>query len=189
MTQPLVVQFLRGGGTLADLLAARGINAKRHRVYNDLVLLKYDQIESPMADPIVQECRGIILEESSNWRVISRGLNKFFNYGEGHAATINWFKAMVQEKVDGSFMTVYPYKGLWHVSTTGTPDGSGEVNGVDTSGIWRPREGVIMSAPKSFAEYFWQIMSLYSVPMFQQSPMDPWSSYSWWFEMTGPLPG
>jgi hypothetical protein len=44
-----------------------------------------------------------------------------------------------------------------------------------------------MSAPKSFAEYFWQIMSLYSVPMFQQSPMDPWSSYSWWFEMTGPL--
>lgn len=187
MTEPLVVQYLRSGGTLADLLATRGINAKRHNQYDNLVLLKYDQIESPMGDPIVQECRGIILDESDKWRVVSRGLNKFFNHGESHAAEINWSKAVVQEKVDGSFMTVYAYKGRWHVSTTGTPDASGEVNGVDTSGTWRPRDGILLPAPKSFAEYFWQILSLYSVPMFEHAPMSPWSDYSWWFEMTGPL--
>ena len=52
---PRVVDFLRNGGTLNDLLASRGILAKRHRARPNLVLLKYNQIESPMGDPMVQD--------------------------------------------------------------------------------------------------------------------------------------
>ncbi len=192
MIEPLVVKFLRDGGTLNDLLTTRGINSKRHKRYSNLVLLKYDQTESPMGDPIVRECRGIILDESDNWRVISRSLDKFFNYGEVHAPTIDWSKAVVQEKVDGSLMTVYAYDGLWHVSTTGTPDASGEVNGLDTSGTWSPRPGLSFPAPNSFAHYFWQTLSLYPGTPFSYAPSAPWKNappkdFSWRFELTGPL--
>jgi tRNA splicing ligase len=98
MSTPLVVDFLRSGGTLADLAARYFIKATRHRQKPHLVLLKYDQINSPFAEPIVRECRGIILDEASNWRVVSRSFDKFFNHGEGHAATIDWSTARVYRR-------------------------------------------------------------------------------------------
>ena len=188
MNAPLVVQFLRSGGTIADLASTRGITSKRHNKYSNLVLLKYNQIESPMGDPIVRECRGIILDETDNWKVISRSFDKFFNYGETHAVEINWSKASVQEKVDGSLMTVYAYDGAWHVSTTGTPDASGTVHYTSASGLWLPRPGLQFPMPASFAEYFWQTCSLYpELPFNEQRVGDPWRNFSWMFELTGPL--
>ena len=50
-----IQNYMRGGGTCADLLATFGIVAKRHRQYPKLVQFKYDQIRSPMAEPIVRE--------------------------------------------------------------------------------------------------------------------------------------
>ena len=94
----------------------------------ELVLFKYDQINSPMENPIVQECRGIILDEADDWRVIARPFTKFYNYGEPNAAPIDWTTARVQEKVDGSLCAFYHYKGDWHVATTGTPDAGGRVH-------------------------------------------------------------
>lgn len=129
--QLLVQKFLRDGGTLANLQASYAIKAKRHGEYPNLVLLKYDQIESPFSEPIVCECRGVILDEDDNWRVVSRAFDKFFNYGEGHAAKIDWSTARVQEKVDGSLCVVYEYRRKWHVASSGTPDASGQVNGAD----------------------------------------------------------
>jgi len=193
MNAPLVVQFLRNGGTLADLASKLGITSKRHSKYPNLVLLKYDQLESPMGDPIVRECRGIIPDEADNWKVIARSFDKFFNYGETHAAEIDWSKASVQEKVDGSLMTVYAYDGTWHVSTTGTPDASGAVHDTSASGLWSPRPGLQLPMPASFAEYFWQTCSLYPRLPFgkdvgwAKSFGDPWDKFSWMFELTGPL--
>lgn len=37
--------------------------SRRHKDFNNLVLLSYNMIESPMAEKIVQEARGIILDE------------------------------------------------------------------------------------------------------------------------------
>jgi hypothetical protein len=123
-----VQKFLRAGGTLDDLLTKYAIKARRHGEHSNLVLLKYNQIESPFSERIVQECRGIILDESQDWRVVSRAFDKFFNHGEGHAAQIDWSTAQVQEKVDGSLCVLYPYGGEWHVATSGTPDGCGDVH-------------------------------------------------------------
>jgi tRNA splicing ligase len=53
---------------------------------------------------VVQECRGLILDESANWRIVAFPYTKFFNYGEEHAASIDWSTACVQEKLDGSLM-------------------------------------------------------------------------------------
>ena len=53
-----------------------------------LVLFKYDQVESDFHEPIVRECRGIILEEGT-WTVVRCAFFKFFNLGEELADSID----------------------------------------------------------------------------------------------------
>lgn len=142
-----VQEFLRNGGSLEDL-QTRQIKHRRHRTHSQLVLLKYD-IFANFSDPIVCECRGLILDESDNWNIVSRAFDKFFNYGEGHAADIDWGTARVQEKLDGSLCVMYHYAGEWHVATSGTPDATGEVRG---SGV---QESLQQSTGRTFAQYFW----------------------------------
>jgi hypothetical protein len=132
--------FLRHGGNVTALREKYGIKAIRSTKFPALVLFKYDQIDSPMGERIVQQSRGVILNELDNWGVVARPFDKFFNHGEGHAATIDWLTARVQEKVDGSLMVMYAYQGDWHVATTGHPDAGGQVNGF----------------PFTFAELFWE---------------------------------
>lgn len=128
MSYEMKVQtHLRNGGTLADLTARYGIACKQSVLRPELYLLKYDQIESPMGEPVVQECRGVILNSQDNWEVVSRPFDKFFNMGEGHAKPIDWTTARVQEKMDGSLMVLFWYAGEWRVSTSGNPDAAGEV--------------------------------------------------------------
>src|SRR4051812_14936403 len=74
----LTQQFLESNA-LEELTTRYAIKVKRHGEFPNLVMLKYDQINSPMSEPIVQECRGIILDEADNWRVVSFPFRKFFN--------------------------------------------------------------------------------------------------------------
>ena len=101
------------------------------RVYENKVLLKYDQLSSPtlMANKEVQECRGLILERGT-WKVMSLAFTKFFNSEEGNAHKIDWDTAHVLEKLDGSCIQVYWdwNKEQWFAATTGTAEGEGEVN-------------------------------------------------------------
>lgn len=132
---------LRAGATLEALQAAPySLVIRRHQDFPNLVLFKYNQIESDMDSPLVCQCRGLILDEADNWACVSRPFDKFWNVHEGRAATIDWATARVQEKLDGSLMQLYWYRGQWRVGTSGTPDASGEVNGSD----------------KTFRELFWQ---------------------------------
>lgn len=94
------------------------------------VLFKYDMIDSPMANPICQEARGLVLDRSNNWKVISWPFKKFFNYGEGHAAKIDLSTAMVLEKVDGTCITLYFWNGEWRTQTLGMLDADGCVNNI-----------------------------------------------------------
>lgn len=123
-------EWLRSGKTLEELTSTYAIDVKRHSKHPHLVMLKYNQIESPMGEPIVQQCRGLILNEKDNWNVVAWPFDKFFNYGEGHAAPIDWNTAKFQEKLDGSLIILYFHNG-WQVSTSGMPDASGTVNGFD----------------------------------------------------------
>lgn len=142
-----VQKYLRAGNT-PESLSSLEIKSRRHRRHPNLVLLKYD-IFANFSNPIARECRGIILDESDNWNVVSRAFDKFFNYGEGHAADIDWSTARVQEKLDGSLCCMYHYAGEWHVATSGTPDALGEVRG---SGV---QESMQQSTGRTFAQYFW----------------------------------
>lgn len=90
----------------------------------DLVSLKYNQIESPMHEPIVQECRGMVVHVPTG-TILAHPYNKFWNHGEALAATIDWPTARVLEKLDGSLMILYHHGGEWCVASSGTPCAGG----------------------------------------------------------------
>lgn len=87
----------------------------------DYILFKYDQIESDFSDPIVKECRGIILRKN-DWKIVCYPFKKFFNYGEGYSDTIDFETSKVQEKVDGSIMKMWYDGNEWIISTNGKID-------------------------------------------------------------------
>ena len=122
------IKALRADG-LAALSNRFGIGVKRHGTFSNLVQLKYSQRESPMGERIVQECRGLILDEADDWSVVALPFTKFFNHGEPNAHAIEWATARVYEKLDGSLMTLYPYRGRWHVASSSVPDASGATGG------------------------------------------------------------
>lgn len=103
----------------------------KSRIYDNKILLKYDQLVSPtlMGLPEMQDCRGLILELGT-WKVMSLAFRKFFNSEEGNAHKIDWDTAKVLEKVDGSLIQVYfdRFVDKWFAGTTGTAEGEGEVN-------------------------------------------------------------
>jgi len=155
--------FLRSGHKPEELEEKLAIKFKRHGKYPNLVQFKYDQIFTPMDIPLAQECRGIILDESNDWKVIARPFDKFFNSGEPLAAPIDWNSARVQEKLDGSLMILYAYKGEILIASSGTPDASGPVG--DTG--------------MTFADLFWQIWKDLGYLIFDH--VDP--RYTYMFEL------
>lgn len=119
----LVQKYLREHQNPIEALEKEfAIKARRHGKYPNLVLFKYSQIDSPFHEPLVRECRGIILDESDNWKVICHTYSKFFNVFEPLADDIDWSTAKVQEKLDGSLCQLFYYRGEWLMATSGTPD-------------------------------------------------------------------
>lgn len=152
--------------TLQELPDTYGIDVRRHSQFNNLVMLKYNQINADMTSPIVRECRGLILDESDCWKVVSFPFTKFFNADEPNAAKIDWTSAVVQEKLDGSIMSMYWYKGEWRVASNGSPDAGGNVHGFEIT----------------FAELFWETYKSmgYELPMISQN------GFTFIFELTSP---
>jgi hypothetical protein len=118
------------------------------------ILLKYNQLESPMEYQEVRECRGLILELDT-WKVMNCGFYKFFNVQERYADNIDWNTANIFEKLDGSCLTIYFdwNKNMWCVSTTGTLEADGNVNGIDGTTFSKLFWNTIESQSKMFKKY------------------------------------
>lgn len=106
-----------------------GIKVKEYG--EGLYVMNYCQINSPKSHPIVRECRSLILDKEFN--VVSRSFCRFFNLGEVPESQkhIDMSKATLFEKVDGSLIKIYNWKGTWYVSTRSTAFGESTVNGFD----------------------------------------------------------
>lgn len=117
-----VIEYLKEFGT-QKLNEEYGVIVKSYE--EGLYVLNYDQINSPKNE-ITTECRGLILDHDFN--IVSRSFDRFFNYGENFA-TFNPQTAVAYEKVDGSLIKIYNWKGIWHVSTRGTAFAESGVNG------------------------------------------------------------
>lgn len=132
----------------------------------DLVSLKYNQIESPMAHPVVRQCRGMVVHAPTG-RILAHPYDKFWNHGEPLAAPVNWKRARVQEKLDGSLMILYhdPFAEIWRVASSGHPTAGG------TYGV---------GGAKTFAEMFWQVFEA------SEMHMPPVPGYCYMFELCAP---
>ena len=150
--------FLREHGL--DALCERfAIRAVRHPKYLHLIQLKYNQNLSPMSEPIVQQCRGLLVDESRNWEVVCHPFDKFFNWGEPLAAAIDWSTARVFEKLDGSLMSLYFYNGAWQVASSGQPDAGGPLGSRSgfsmAQGFWEAWASLGYERPPSEFEGWW----------------------------------
>ena len=111
--------FIRENENWRELISEKPYCIKVTEKEN-LVCFKYSQIDSDFNEPLVRECRGIILEKDT-WKIVCYPFKKFFNYGEAYADEIDWETARVLEKVDGSLIKIYYYNG-WRVGTNSTID-------------------------------------------------------------------
>ncbi len=87
--------------------------------YDNYFVLNYNQINSPKHNPMVDECRSLILDRHT-LEPLARGFDRFYNYGEDqNSADFDFSKCVVQEKVDGSLILVWwnPYNMGWEFST------------------------------------------------------------------------
>lgn len=149
--------------------------------YDHKILLKYDQIESNFAHQEVRDCRGLILKKS-DWSVMSLGFRKFFNYGEGYAAILDYNTTDVYEKKDGTFIQLY-YDDIlnsWEVGTTGTANGHGEVNNKPNLHFYQLFWDTITKNSKSTKEeiiskllpglvYMFELCSIYNIVVVQHT--------------------
>jgi T4 RnlA family RNA ligase len=139
----LVQDFLRKQ-SLEKLKEYYGIKYTQHE--DGRVILNYDQIESAKhkTNPIVRECRGLVLDSNNNWNLVARAFTRFFNLGEtDDDKNFDWSSCTGFDKEDGSLILIYLWKDSVHLNTRGS-FGDGEVN---SSGItWR--ELFSMACPK-----------------------------------------
>src|SRR5574343_1233740 len=109
-----VQEHLLNGGTLNDLKEQLGISVSD---YEDRVVLKDSQIESPKHHPIVKECRGLILRKGT-WDVLSFPFMRFFNdFEDQNISKFNVADSEAMEKIDGSCITVYHDDEKWCAQT------------------------------------------------------------------------
>ncbi len=113
-----------------------------------LVILNYDQINSPKTDPLVMECRGLVVEEGT-WDVIARPFGRFFNLGEAKniCDSFDWSDFSTMEKVDGTLAILYNYNGQWIVNTRRTFGEGQTVTGT----TWK--ELFFIAADSNFEEF------------------------------------
>jgi hypothetical protein len=163
--------------------------------YPDRVVLNYNQIDSPRFNPIVDECRALILRKGT-WEVMARSFDRFYNLGEGcdpkdgldmqripnpgikrtptpndiFVKRFNIAKAVIQEKLDGSLMSFYWDGEKWCVSTRKLAFAEGQTN-----------------LGRTFAEVFWDAASKTQLPNKIKTSLGlDLREFTLVFELTGP---
>jgi len=134
----LLIKFINENENWEELLTKDPYNLKITREPAnhegcEYIMFKYNQLSSDFSNPIVRECRGLILykymfDDRVYYRPICAPFFKFANAEESYSdlAVMDWASASVQEKVDGSLMKVWfeSVGHTMHVSTNGTIDAS-----------------------------------------------------------------
>lgn len=155
-----IQKYLQSGGDIASLCNSYGIKCKQHGTFNNLHMFKYKGSAKSFANPYTIEARGVILDQTDNWKIVSYPYDKFFNLGESLAANINLSRQSddlpqwkLYDKLDGRLMTLYYYQpeSQWIVSSSGLPD---------ASGVLDKNTGITLS------ETFWDVFNLlgYKLP-------------------------
>jgi len=127
---------------------AYGVDVRDHE--DGRTLFKYNQFTANLDEPLVAECRGIILDRFNNWEVVSFPFVRFYHHNQERAAKIDWKSAVAYEKLDGSCCTLYFWKGSWRVQLNKQIEADHVMQ--DNFGDGSPNaEGL------TFADKFWEV--------------------------------
>lgn len=124
----LVQEYLKSGGSYESLEKDHGVYAKP---YNGKVSFAYDQIVAKTDDELANQCRGLILRENT-WEALAIPMFRFYNFGQGCAAEIDWNTARFENKMDGSLSIIYNFENHWYGATRQMCEAQGNVDGVGT---------------------------------------------------------
>lgn len=166
-----------------------GIKATFHPTDNR-VILNYSQIDSPKSNPMVRECRGLVLDKT-NGDLVARAFPRFFNWGEmeHEEKWFVWDNCYVNHKEDGSLILLYFYNGEWHINTRGS-FGQGEV--VENVMTWRQLFETAFPGFEQFKKgadtsltYVFELCSLYNkvVRHYATPKVFLLSAYNGWHEL------
>lgn len=131
-----------------------------------LKILNYSQLDSPKTNPIVIECRSLILC-AETLSVASKAFLRFFNLGEAIEITgqFNWDNYRSYEKPDGSLCHLFFWKNDWLMATRST---FGQITMAEQTFTW--------------ADLFWDTLA--KTKSFLSEVLDP--TYSYIFELCSP---
>jgi len=109
-------EFLKQYG-IKQLQEQLGIKICQHETL-PIMILNYNQIESPKTNPIAKECRGLVLH-SETFELIARAFDRFFNWGEAQDEykLFDFNHAWCENKEDGSLINLFCFDGQWMITT------------------------------------------------------------------------
>lgn len=122
--------YLEALQSLKDEFAIKNSNNPQYR---GLFVLNYCQIGSPKTHPYTRECRSLVveyLESDHRFRVVSRSFDRFFNLNEVEN-NLDISNCVAYEKIDGSLVSVFFYKGEWLYRTKSMIMPEGKINDSD----------------------------------------------------------
>jgi hypothetical protein len=132
----LLVQEFLETHTFQDLQKQHGVYASFSKSGHKFSL-NYDMIEAKDSDLLASQCRGLVLAAHDGrvldkslcpgpTQVLARALDRFFNYGQGSAAPIDWEDPglSILEKLNGTLCMVYfdPIVNQWCMATRSVPE-------------------------------------------------------------------
>ncbi|MDR0232202.1 MAG: hypothetical protein LBI82_08805 [Dysgonamonadaceae bacterium] len=118
----------------------------------DGFIIFFYRADSDFHIDVVKECRGIILDETDDYKPVCVPFFKFGNYGESYADDIDWSTARVIEKMDGSLIKLWCHKDIWHVSTNNTIDAESARTDNDEDTFMNVFQRAWMCTGKQFSE-------------------------------------
>ena len=127
MSKLKVVRFINSNPNWRTILSSSPYNLIIKDL-GDCTLIKYNQLLSDFKEPMVREARGIIIQKKGHkYRLVRIAFTKFFCVGDPNAKRDlyklahrkQWF---VEEKIDGSLITLAWWDNKWRVSTSGSID-------------------------------------------------------------------
>lgn len=123
-----LLEFIDNHGIDKLMLPPYHITVKSYP--GNLHILKYSQINGPKFDPIIRQCRGTIVNTSDPNKtvLVARSFERFFNLGEDPREVVPTTRIRFDEKLDGSLITVYFWKGKWNIATKGMAFAEGDLH-------------------------------------------------------------
>lgn len=159
----LIQSLLRKGQAFMKIADDYSLEVQKHPKFPQL--LWFGNSGSNLQEPLVRQCRGLVLDQYDNWNVAARPLDHIPEWSEPGAPKLDQNKLRVLDKIDGHSCYLYYYDG-WYVGSNRNVDASELIPGLN----------------QTLAEVFWS--TFLNTPGYRLPPQS-FGSCTFTWEITG----